>query len=109
MLLALGGVVILAISVNIVELACSSVFPATFAEILAVNNVTGIMKIIYLLIYTLFYMIDDLVVFTIAVATSQLSTASSKYGKYSSIVGGIIMLLVGLLLIFKPAWLMLNF
>ena len=109
MLLALGGVVILAISVNIVELACSSVFPATFAEILAVNNVTGIMKIIYLLIYTLFYMIDDLVVFTIAVATLQLSTASSKYGKYSSIVGGIIMLLVGLLLIFKPAWLMLNF
>ena len=109
MLLALGGVVILAISVNIVELACSSVFPATFAEILAVNNVTGIMKVIYLLIYTLFYMIDDLVVFTIAVATLQLSTASSKYGKYSSIIGGIIMLLVGLLLIFKPAWLMLNF
>ncbi len=109
LLLALGGVIILAISVNIVELACSSVFPATFAEILAVNNVTGLMKIIYLLVYTLFYMIDDLVVFTIAVATLQLSTASSKYGKYSSIVGGIIMLLVGLLLIIKPEWLMLNF
>ena len=47
-------------------------------------------------------MIDDLVVFTIAVATLQLTTASSKYGKYSSIIGGIIMLLVGLLLIIKP-------
>ena len=109
LLLALGGVIILAISVNVVELACSSVFPATFAEILAVNNVTGVMKIIYLLIYTLFYMIDDLIVFTIAVATLQLSTASSKYGKYSSIVGGIIMLLVGILLLLKPEWLMLNF
>ena len=107
--IALGGVIILAISVNAVELACSSVFPATFAEIMAVNNVGGLEKIIYLLIYTLFYMIDDLVVFILAVATLQLSTTSSKYGKYSKIVGGIIMLLVGLLLIFKPDWLMLNF
>ena len=107
--IALGGVILLAISVNTVELACSSVFPATFAEILAVNEVSGISRIIYLLIYTFFYMIDDLIVFIIAVATLELSTTSSKYGKYSSIVGGIIMLLVGLLLIFKPEWLMLNF
>ena len=99
----------MAISVNLVELACSSVFPAVFAEILAVNDVNGLSRIFYLLIYTFFYMIDDLVVFVISVATLQLSTASSKYGKYSSVVGGIIMLLVGLLLIFKPEWLMLNF
>ncbi len=107
--IALIGVVILAISVNAVELACSSVFPATFAEIMAVNNVVGIQKIIYLLIYVFFYMIDDMIVFIIAVATLQLSTASSKYGKYSKVISGIIMLLVGLLLIFKPDWLMLNF
>ena len=107
--IALFGVVILAISVNLVELACSSVFPAVFAEILAVNDVNGLSRIFYLLIYTFFYMIDDLVVFVISVATLQLSTASSKYGKYSSVVGGIIMLLVGLLLTFKPEWLMLNF
>ncbi len=107
--LALAGVIILAVSVNVVELACSSVFPATFAEILAINNVDGFLRIIYLIIYTLFYMIDDLIVFVIAVATLQLSTTSTKYGKYSTIVGGIIMLTVGLLLIFKPEWLMLNF
>ena len=107
--IALFGVVILAISVNLVELACSSVFPAVFAEILAVNDVNGLSRIFYLLIYTFFYMIDDLIVFVISVATLQLSTASTKYGKYSSVIGGIIMLLVGLLLIFKPEWLMLNF
>ncbi len=107
--LALAGVIVLAVSVNLVELACSSVFPATFAEILAVNEVDGIGRIIYLLIYTLFYMIDDLIVFIIAVATLQLSTTSSKYGKYSGLVGGIIMLFVGILLILKPEWLMLNF
>lgn len=107
--LALVGVIALAVSVNIVELACSTVFPATFAEILAVNNITGLSRIIYLLIYTLFYMIDDMVIFVIAVSTLNITTASSKYGKYSSLVGGIIMFIVGLLLVFKPEWVMFNF
>lgn len=107
--LALGGVAILAISVNAIELACSSVFPATFSEILAVNEVSQFERIIYLIIYNIFYMLDDFVVFLIAVATLQISTVSSKYGKYSKVIGGIIMLLVGLLLIFKPEWLMFNF
>lgn len=107
--IALIGVIILAVSVNAVELACSSVFPATFAEILAVNNVNGLARVAYLIIYTLFYMIDDLIVFIIAVATLELSTSSTKYGKYSKIISGFIMLVVGLLLIFKPEWLMLKF
>lgn len=106
---ALFGVILLAISVNAVELACSTVFPATFAEILAVNEVSGIARIIYLLIYTLFYMIDDVVVFVIAVSTLTITTVSTKYGKLSSLFGGIIMLLVGVLLIFKPEWIMFNF
>lgn len=109
LILALAGVIALAVSVNMVELACSTVFPATFAEILAVNEITGIGRIIYLLIYTLFYMIDDMVIFVIAVSTLSITTASSKYGKYSSLIGGIIMLFVGLLLVFKPEWIMFNF
>ncbi len=109
LLLAFLGVVTLAISVNLVELACSTVFPATFAEILAINEITGISRILYLLVYTLFYMLDDMIVFVIAVCTLSIATASSKYGKYSSLIGGIIMLIMGLLLIFKPEWIMFNF
>lgn len=87
----------------------STVFPATFAEILAINEITGISRILYLLVYTLFYMLDDMIVFVIAVCTLSIATASSKYGKYSSLIGGIIMLIMGLLLIFKPEWIMFNF
>ena len=38
--LALGGVILLAISVNVVELACSAGLPVMFIEILSVNNLT---------------------------------------------------------------------
>ena len=54
-------------------------------------------------------MIDDLVVFTIAVCTLSISTRSTKYTKYVNLVAGIIMILIGILLIFKPEWVMFNF
>lgn len=107
--LALLGVIVLGVSVNIVELACSTVFPAMFSEILAVNNIGGLSRIFYLIVYTIFYMLDDMIVFIIAMATLSISAASSKYGKYSSLIGGLIMVIIGILLIFKPEWLMFNF
>ena len=109
LLFALIGIIALAVSVNLVELACSLGFPAIFSEILAINSVTGMSRIIYLIIYVLFYMIDDLVVFTVAVCTLSISTKSTKYTKYSNLIAGIIMILIGLLLIFKPEWVMFNF
>lgn len=106
---ALGGIILLAISVNMVELACSAGFPTIFSEILVQNNVTGILRIIYLLIYVVFYMIDDMVVFTISVCTLSIAGVTTKYNKLVKIIGGLLMLIMGLLLIFKPEWIMLNF
>ena len=107
--LALIGVIALAASVNLVELACSLGFPAIFSEILALNNVTGALRILYLIIYVFFYMIDDLIVFTIAVSTFTIAAKSTKYTKYVNLIAGIIMILIGTLLIFKPEWVMFNF
>ncbi len=109
MLLALIGVIALAASVNLVELACSLGFPAIFSEILALNNVKGPLRVLYLIIYVFFYMIDDLIVFTIAVSTFTIAAKSTKYTKYVNLIAGIIMILIGTLLIFKPEWVMFNF
>ncbi|HHW69546.1 MAG TPA: hypothetical protein GX747_04335, partial [Tenericutes bacterium] len=108
-ILALIGVITLAVSVNLVELACSLGFPAIYSSLLGINNIVGLEKIIYLLIYTLFYLIDDLVIFVIAMSTLRLTGISTKYNKYSHLIGGTIMFIIGLLLIFKPEWLMFNF
>lgn len=107
--LALVGVMGLAISVNLVELACSAGLPIVFSELLALNNVSSFMKFMYTLIYIFFFLIDDLIVFFIAMFTMKVSGISTKYNKYSHILGGIIMLVVGILLILKPEWLMFQF
>ena len=107
--LALLGVIGLAVSVNLVELACSAGLPLVFTELLALNYVNSASKIFYTLIYIFFFLIDDLVIFFLAMFTMKVTGISSKYNKYSHFLGGIIMVLIGILLLFKPEWLMFQF
>ena len=107
--LAILGVIVLAISVNVVELACSAGLPVMFIEILSLNNLTAIEEIIYIVLYMLFFLLDDFVVFVIAMTTLSLTGVSSKYGNLSKLIVGILMLFIGLLLMFKPEWIMFNF
>lgn len=107
--LAILGAMALAVSVNIVELACSAGLPVMFIEILSMNNLSVIENVIYIELYMIFFLIDDFIVFLIAVSTMELTGFSTKYGKVSKLVGGILLLGIGLLLIFKPEWLMFNF
>ena len=108
-ILATIGVIALAVSVNIVELACSAGLPVLFTNILAINNLDQTVSIIYILIYVFFFMLDDLIVFAVAMFTLQFTGVTTKYTKYTHLIGGIIMLLIGLLLIIKPEWIMFNF
>lgn len=109
LILGLLGVMTLAVSVNFIELACSAGLPLLFTQILALNNLSRLSYMIYILIYIFFFLIDDIIVFVIAMFTLKITGISNKYSKYSHLIGGIIMLLIGLLMIIKPEWLMLNF
>lgn len=103
------GIMILAGLVNIIELLCSLGLPVMFTEILSLNNLSKTTYIIYLLIYILFFLIDDLIVFIIAMKTLKVSVISNKYSKYSHLIGGIIMIIIAILMMLKPEWLMFNF
>ena len=108
-ILAIIGTILLASSVNLVELACSLGFPTIYLELLSLNSIHGLTKLFYLIIYIFFYLIDDLVVFLIAVFTLKSKGISTRYNKFVNLIGGLLMILMGILLIFKPDWVMLNF
>ena len=107
--IALGGIIILATTVNLIEMACSLGFPLIFNEVLTVNEIGGFTKIIYLLVYILFYMIDDIVVFSISMITLEATGVTNKYNKLCTLISAIIMIIMGILLLIKPDWLMFNF
>ncbi len=104
--LALGGIILLAMAVNLVELICSAGLPAVYTQVLALNNLDQWQYYLYILLYIFVFMLDDLLVFFIAMTTLQITGLTSKYSRYSHLIGGILMLIIGLLLIFKPAALM---
>lgn len=109
LLLASLGVIALAVSVNVVELACSAGLPVLFTNILALNEVSTEMSSLYILIYIFFFMLDDLIVFNVAMFTLKVTGVTTKYTKYTHLIGGLIMLIIGILLILKPEWIMFNF
>jgi glutaredoxin len=104
--LALGGIILLALAVNVVELICSAGLPAVFTQVLAINNLPTWRYYLYIAIYIFFFMIDDLFVFFAAMITMHMTGISTKYSRYSNLIGGILMFIIGLLLLFKPSWLM---
>ena len=107
--LAMIGIIALAISVNLVELACSAGLPLLFTQILALNSLSAYQSTIYILIYIFFFLLDDLIIFMIAMFTLKVTGITTKYTKYTHLVGGLIMLIIGLLMLFKPEWIMFNF
>jgi len=105
-LLALGGIIVIAFAVNLVELVCSAGLPAIYTNILSLSNLATWQYYAYLLLYIFFFMLDDLLVFIIAMATMHVMGLSSKYSRYSNLVGGILMLIIGAIMILKPELLM---
>jgi len=104
--LALGGIILLAFMVNLVELVCSAGLPAIFTQVLVMNEYSTVGYYSYILLYIFFFMLDDLIIFVLAMMTLKITGMTTKYSKYSHLIGGILMIIVGILLIFKPELLM---
>lgn len=96
------GVAILAVSVNMIELVCTAGLPAVFTQILAFNNVSNAARYGYIAIFIMMYMIDDFIIFAIAVTTLHATGLTTKYRRFTLIFGGLLMYGLGLLLIFAP-------
>lgn len=103
---AILGIIILAASVNLVELVCSAGLPVVFTQVLAMSNLSSGQYVLYMLLYIMMYMLDDMIIFVAAMMALKITAKSSQYTRYSHLIGGILMIIIGLLLVFKPAWLM---
>ena len=106
--IALISVTVLAFTVNSVELLCTAGFPAIYTKILTLSNLSNFSYYAYLLLYIIMYMIDDLLVFTIAVITLRSKKLTEKQGKWMKFIAGFMMLALGLLLMLRPELLMFS-
>lgn len=106
--MALMGIMLLAVAVNMVELVCSAGLPAVYTQVLSMSELASWQYYMYLVFYVLIFMLDDLFVFFTAMITLRVVGIESKYARYSHLIGGALMLVLGVLLWFKPEVLMLG-
>lgn len=104
--MALVGIIFLAFAVNLVELVCSFGLPAIYVQILTLTELSAWQYYAYLSLYIFVFMLDDLFVFFVAMKTLQMTGITAKYTRVSHLIGGVLMLIIGTLLIFKPELLM---
>ena len=102
------GVVSLAFGVNLVEFVCSAGFPVIYTQILASQGLGTLQYYLYLGFYNIFYMLDDLIVFGFALFTLNRFGFSDKYSRWSTLIAGLLIFILGILLIFKPGLLMFS-
>jgi len=91
----------LAFVINSVEFACSAAIPAVFTQILSLSGLSAIQHYAYIGLYVFFFMLDDLIIFGMA-AFAIGSSFGEKYAKYCKLLGGIIMTILGLIMLFAP-------
>ena len=102
LVLATLGIAVVAVGMNLIELACSAGLPAVYAQVLALNQLPRLNYYLYILVYIVFFMLDDLVVFVIAMITLRAIGIESKFSRWSKLIGGVVMFLIGASLLFKP-------
>jgi thiol-disulfide isomerase/thioredoxin len=105
LLASILGVVVLALAVNLIEFFCSAGLPAIYTRILSLSQLSSLSYYLYLLLYVGIFMLDDMIVFAIAVITLSKIGFTEKYTKWSTLIGGLLIFILGLLLIFKPDFL----
>jgi hypothetical protein len=102
---AVMAVAALAVLVNVVELLCTAGLPAVYTQVLAAHDLSRPAYYANLGIYVAAYVLDDTIVLGMAVATLSHRRLQARGGRWLKLIGGLLLLSLGLVLLFRPAWL----
>jgi hypothetical protein len=103
---SLLAVASLAVVVNLVELLCTAGLPAIYTAVLTQSDLSPLAYYAYLGLYILGYVADDSVMVAMAVMALGSRKLTEHAGRSLKLVSGAVMLALGAILLWWPAWLM---
>ena len=90
------SIFVFAFVITIVEFPCSAIIPVLFAGVLVQAKISTLSYVFYIALYILFYMLDEIIVFLIAVFTMNIKIASSKAMTWLVLIESIILFALGI-------------
>ena len=99
----LATTVVMALGIALVELPCTAGFPVIWTGTMRSMGVEGGTEFGALLgLYLLIYLLDELLVFGIVVATLRLTRFEERHGRVLKLVGGAVMVALGAAMVLAP-------
>jgi thiol-disulfide isomerase/thioredoxin len=98
-----GGTIVLAGGVSLVEFSCTAGFPVLWTNLLVAQNVSALTFVLLLLVYLAIYQLDEMGIFFFAVFTMRASKLEEKQGRILKLVGGMLMLALAGVMLVNPS------
>jgi len=92
----IASILIFAALVTIIEFPCSAAIPIVYTGILAQSSVAPFTSFIYIALFLLFYLLDEIIIFLVAFFSMKLTLASPKSTIIITFIEGVVLLFLGL-------------
>lgn len=99
---ALAGTAVLAVGVSILETPCTAGYPLLWADLLAAHDIGLAGAIPLFALYMLVFLLDELIVFGVAVFAMRATKLDERAGRTLKLVGGVLMVALAGTLVFAP-------
>jgi len=99
---ALGGAIVLAVLVNVVELLCTAGIPAVYTRVLTLQDLSPAGYYGYLALYNLAYVFDDSLLVAAVVVTMRRRKLQEGQGRWLKLLSGVVILALGACLLVAP-------
>ncbi len=98
--LLIGAIILFASIITIMEFPCSAAVPVIFAGVLSEASLSTFSYLFYIALFVLFYMLDEIIVFLIALFAMKVWFASNKAMIWIILTESIILFLLGFYYLF---------
>lgn len=98
----LGGTAVLAVGVSLLETPCTAGLPLLWTNLIADRGVPASGAVVLFLLYLLIFLLDELVIFGVAVMTMRATKMQEHHGQALQLIGGTLMLTLALAMIVAP-------
>lgn len=102
---AIVGIMALAVAVNFVELICSAGIPVVYTQVLVMADLGPLAHYGLITLYLAVFMLDDVAIFVTAMVALRVGGLTGAYARWSHLVGGLVLIALGLVMVFRPDWL----
>lgn len=99
----LGSTALLAIAVSLLETPCTAGLPLLWTNLLTARGVDGLGAVVLFLLYLSVFLLDELIVFGLAVFTMRAMKVQEHHGRALQLISGTLMVTLALTMLVAPA------